>query len=253
MRPIVARALTVALASTGAAWAIVLPSLTLGEARSPSHAFAIPAPGGDVVIEASRPGPPQSRNSRRSWRARPQSGARRREPSSSWQLPARRTARGHRRAPRRRPQARPAAAPRPLRRPTPTPAPAAPAQPEPQPAAEPPVRALAPVVVVEQPTEAADDDGSEAAQGQAPQGEEAQARQGAKERRRNPPGCTPRSRARHSCRARRSRGAVAVAEADQDEPKQDEPASTTTTRSTAATARGTTRRSDRRPVVVVRT
>ena len=54
MRPIVVRALTAALATGGAVWAIVLPTLTLGEARSPSHAFSIPAPGGDLVIEASR-------------------------------------------------------------------------------------------------------------------------------------------------------------------------------------------------------
>lgn len=54
MRPIVTRALTAALATAGAVWAIVLPTLTLGEVRSPSHAFAIPAPGGEVVIEATR-------------------------------------------------------------------------------------------------------------------------------------------------------------------------------------------------------
>jgi hypothetical protein len=54
MRLIIARALTPALATAGIAWAIVLPTLTLGEAKTPSHAFAIPAPSGDLLIEASR-------------------------------------------------------------------------------------------------------------------------------------------------------------------------------------------------------
>jgi hypothetical protein len=54
MRLIIARALTPALATAGIAWAIVLPTLTLGEAKTPSHAFATPAPSGDLLIEASR-------------------------------------------------------------------------------------------------------------------------------------------------------------------------------------------------------
>ena len=53
MRPSITRALTAALATAGAAGAIIMPTLTLGEPESLPHAFAIPAPRGDVVIQAS--------------------------------------------------------------------------------------------------------------------------------------------------------------------------------------------------------
>lgn len=65
MRPNIARALTAALATAGAAVAIVLPTLTVGEVKSPPHAFAIPAPAGEVVIEADRvPAAPAARPAR---------------------------------------------------------------------------------------------------------------------------------------------------------------------------------------------
>ena len=54
MRPIFVRVLTGALAITGAAGAIALPTLTLGEATSPPYVFAIPAPPDEVVIMADR-------------------------------------------------------------------------------------------------------------------------------------------------------------------------------------------------------
>lgn len=52
MRGNIARAITAALATAGAAGAIALPTLTLGGAKSPTHAFAIPAPADAVVIQA---------------------------------------------------------------------------------------------------------------------------------------------------------------------------------------------------------
>lgn len=54
MRPNIAHALTAAFAIAGAAGAIVLPTLTLADVKSPPHVFAIPTPSGDVVIEADR-------------------------------------------------------------------------------------------------------------------------------------------------------------------------------------------------------
>src|SRR5688500_11277867 len=55
MRPNIARALTAVLATAGAAMAIALPTLILGENKAPARAFALPAPGGRVVIEAASP------------------------------------------------------------------------------------------------------------------------------------------------------------------------------------------------------
>jgi hypothetical protein len=158
MRPIVVRALTAALATGGAVWAIVLPTLTLGEARSPSHAFAIPAVGGELVIEASRPATPLTVHLTRS--TAPRATARHAPTRAIIVLaaPAPRTAPRTQSRPATTPVSRavPAASPKP---PAPTPSPTPAPQPQPQPAPEPTVvRALASVAVPAQPTRAADDD-----------------------------------------------------------------------------------------------
>ncbi len=154
MSPIVARALTAALATAGAVWAIVLPTLTLGEARSPAHAFAIPAPAGVVVIEASpvpqlvtaRPAPTTARQ-RTASRPAPTRAvivvatpARSRPPVVSSHPVARVS----------KPVAPPVSAASPQALPVPTPAP------QPQPAPEPTARTLASVPA--QPTDLTADD-----------------------------------------------------------------------------------------------
>ena len=126
----VVRALTCALAITGVAGAISLPTLTLGEATTPPHAsFAIPAPADDVVIEADRrPEPPTPTRPPRAWPPRaPKATPHGRRSARAQQRPGSIAPAGRARAEARGPpQAGPGATPAPAPRPAPAPAPAAP-------------------------------------------------------------------------------------------------------------------------------
>lgn len=145
MRPNIARALTAALATTGAAGAIALPTLTLGDAGTPPHAFAIPAPAGEIEIQATHVP------------TRAQTPQAVRPPSSRPATPAPVQARTARRsaaaatprptapAPAAVPAVVPTQPPVPTATPTPTPAP------QPEPAPEPPAaRAVTFVAPVEE-------------------------------------------------------------------------------------------------------
>ena len=154
MRPSISRALTAALATVGTAGAFVLPTLTLGDAKTPPHAFAIPMPGGSVVIRSSPVGTPT-----RAHPARPEPRSTAPEPAPSTARAVAPVTRNLARATTLRP-ARPA--PRPVRiavakqLPAPSvpaaPTPEAVPTPQPEPAPEPmAVRILA--SVAEQPAD----------------------------------------------------------------------------------------------------
>ena len=144
MRPNIARALTAALATTGAAGAIVLPTLTLGDARTPPHAFAIPAPSAEIEIEATRVPP-------RAGTAQPVRPVFR--PATPTRVQARSARRGAPSASPRTaapaPTADPVVVPTPLPAQTITPSPSPAPEPEPTPEA-PPVRAVTFVAPVEE-------------------------------------------------------------------------------------------------------
>lgn len=153
MRANIARALTAALAITGAAGAIVLPTLTLGRVESPPpHAFALPAPVGAVVIEAD-PLPAAPAHRRPATRPAPAVAPAR--------AAAPRTARSAPSAPTRQAAPAPLAAPETPATPTPalatTPEPLPTPEPAPQPAPEPlpaPEPSAAKLVVAIAPEEA---------------------------------------------------------------------------------------------------
>jgi hypothetical protein len=158
MRPSIARALTAALTTAGAAGAIVLPTLTLGRPDPPpSYAFAIPAsPADDVVIEATRlpaaatprpvrpeprPSAPRFVSTRAVVAPPPPDDASAASPPPSTQAPTPVPV---------IPQPLPTPLPTPTPAPKPEPAPA----PEPPPAPEATTRTLASVLAPEQPSEA---------------------------------------------------------------------------------------------------